>query len=88
MSALETLAIGKPLIISDIQGMSWIPDDCAIKFKRGEKDSLIKACNQLIKDKQKRKEIASAGKQFAKSCTWEKIVERYRNIIRKFISNE
>lgn len=87
ISALETISIGKPLVISNIEGMSWIPDICALRFKTGDKDSLIRACKKLISNKIKRRELAASGKKFAKSYTWKKLTSQYRDIITNFMSH-
>lgn len=85
ISALEILAVGKPLVISNIEGMSWIPNNCVLRFNSGGQESIINACNQLIINKDKRRNLASAGKKFAASFTWEEIVKNYKKTINNFM---
>ncbi len=85
-SALEAMAIGKPVITSDIKGLSWIPSDSSLRFKSEHVPSLVNKCLDMTKDSLKRRQIGKAGKSFAKKYTWKSISEIYRAFLVKYLS--
>ncbi len=81
ISALEAMSAGKPLIRTDILGMSWIPKDCALAFKLEDSDDLYKQCIKIISNKQLRHKLTMNGKELARKYSWDSIVKKFQSII-------
>lgn len=79
--ALETLAVGKPLICFDIDGFSWIPKELCIKIQNLNSETLAKTMDKLIKEKKLRKKLSANGRIFAQKFNWDSVAEKYEKFI-------
>jgi glycosyltransferase involved in cell wall biosynthesis len=81
--ALEAFAHGKPIVCFAVTGLNWIPQDCAIKVKPFYTDAYGMAIDRIITDKKLNDSMGKAGKIEAKKYSWEKIVEKYKEVLSK-----
>lgn len=86
ISALETLAVGKPLVKSGIEELSWIPTNAAITYNTNNPEALRNACFEVIENKKKRIKMGKTAKEFAKLYTWDAIGKKYNKIIKEFLN--
>lgn len=77
IAALESLALGKPVICSDIKGFSWIDRSICKKIPVENTDHLARAMITLLRDPSLRKTYSERGRQFAKSFTWDRVAKEY-----------
>lgn len=85
LAALESLAIGKPVVTSMTPGLSWIPHNTRISYPTNDPKAFANACLTLIEDKAKRKKLSKAAKEFTKNRSWKKVTKEYYQLLRNFI---
>lgn len=81
LSALESLALGKPLICFDIPGFSWVGKKIAIKVKPFDKKELAKNMLKLLQSKTLRARFKIASKKFARQFTWNNSAKYYNDFL-------
>jgi phosphatidyl-myo-inositol alpha-mannosyltransferase len=81
MVALEAMAHGKPLVYSDISGLSWIPEGAGIKLKNLNSLSLAEAIIKLLRSPSAMRRMGKVGYKFASIYTWDNQSAQYRNFI-------
>jgi glycosyltransferase involved in cell wall biosynthesis len=86
MVALESLAMGLPLVSFDIPGLKWIPNNCSQKVRSISPDSLAISLKNLSKSKLEIKLKVQNGMKFASSFTWDSISGRYKDLIHQTIN--
>jgi glycosyltransferase involved in cell wall biosynthesis len=86
--ALEALAFGIPLITFDIDGLSWIPNNCRIKIKSFDIQALSKKIISLSNDKDMQKKLITNGKKFTQQYTWGKVAQKYQNYFNYILKNK
>ncbi len=85
--ALEAMASGSPLIISDIEGLNWIPENIATRFDiEAGPEQLAQHIEQLCDDYNQRLEISKKSKDYAKNFDWDLITEQYQSFIQEVTS--
>ncbi len=85
-SALEGLAAGKPLIISDIPGYSWIPKKSSYKVARLTGAHLAEAIEDLLENKSKRVKLSSSAKEFAQKYKWVNITNNFEKVLQNTVN--
>lgn len=79
---LEAAACGRPVIVSSIPEVSFaVKAGFGEGFKTGDGRSLADAAKGVLSDKQKRSDMARAGRALASQYTWERIVDGYENVL-------
>ncbi len=82
-TALEALAMGKPLIRSDIRELKWMPDDTVLTFKNPEELKMNLA--KVSSNSDMRKDLSSKARSFAMNFDWKIIVEQFKKLIKENI---
>jgi PEP-CTERM/exosortase A-associated glycosyltransferase len=83
LKPLEAMAMGIPVLASDIGGHAEIISDgqTGLLFKTESRDSLVEQATRLGRDPQLRVQVGSGGRQWvATERTWEQIVGRYLRV--------
>ncbi len=86
MVALESLAMGVPLVSFDIPGLKWLPDNCSHKVHSIKSSDLVIAIRNLSKQKAETKAKVQNGLKFASGLTWDNISGKYENLIHQIIN--
>jgi glycosyltransferase involved in cell wall biosynthesis len=79
-SALEALAVGKPLVCFDIDGYKWIPDDVSVKVEKFNTKNLSDNLINLIRKKKLRLALGNKAKKFASKYDWLEVEKKYAAI--------
>ncbi|MCX8008882.1 MAG: glycosyltransferase family 4 protein [Patescibacteria group bacterium] len=77
LAVLESLAVGKPVICSDIEGFSWIDPKACVKIPLSDSEKLAHSIIEVIRNKRLRMMYKEKSKKFAKSFAWNRIAEQY-----------
>jgi glycosyltransferase involved in cell wall biosynthesis len=79
--ALEAMAFGKPVIVSDIPELSYvIKNKAGISFKTEDSISLAQSMKDLLISNE-RKEMGQRGRQWVKDFTWNKIALKFESFL-------
>lgn len=85
VSALEFLSLGKKVVIFDIDGLKWIPDNYCERVKSFDTLALYVAMKKLSEQETTQNEIRET-RLFAQEFEWENIIDRYENLINRLNS--
>jgi len=81
ITLLEAMASGKPCITTKISGMPYVVGDCGVKVKPGNPEALREAIQELLMNKEERKEKGVCGrKRVIEEFTKQKVSEKIRGI--------
>jgi glycosyltransferase involved in cell wall biosynthesis len=81
LAALEAMACGKAVIVSDIPEFGFVRDNGAgLSFKTGDVLSLAQSMKDLATNDE-RKEMGRRGKKFMQGFTWERIAKDYERFL-------
>ncbi len=83
--ALEAMAAKCPLIISNIQGLQWIPETCAVRFEKFDSREIAKNMIELSENAEKRELMGAAGKELVKQYTWDNVAKQYEYLISELV---
>ena len=83
LAAVEGMAAGKPVIASDVPGLSEVVKGAGLLFPRGDDDKLSSLISSLILDKTRYKEIASKCLNRSYEYDINKMVEKYIDVYKK-----
>jgi glycosyltransferase involved in cell wall biosynthesis len=80
--ALEAMAMGKPIIATDIEGISGILEDMktGLLVKPARPNQLAEAITMLSKDPVLRSHLSKNAKNMAKRYDWSNIVDQYEKV--------
>jgi glycosyltransferase involved in cell wall biosynthesis len=82
LTCLEAMAAGAPLIATDLPPVREIVDGAAELVPPGDPDALAEALARLLADRERRDELATAGRRRAARFTWrrtaDEVVGAYR----------
>jgi glycosyltransferase involved in cell wall biosynthesis len=78
---LEAWCYEVPPIIFDIEPLSWIPSEIAVKINPFDKTTFSSELMKLNEDSEKRKKITEKGKEFVRTFNWNKITDQYKDLI-------
>jgi glycosyltransferase involved in cell wall biosynthesis len=86
--ALEAMAYGKPIVVSDIKDLQYVTECRAgISFKSGSALSLAKSMIDCISGNE-RKAMGNNGRERVKNFTWHKIALKYENFLLSVLANQ
>jgi glycosyltransferase involved in cell wall biosynthesis len=71
LPVLEALAAGVPTACSNIEPLSTIADDAALRFDPGDVDAIASAMCRLVEDARLRERLSAAGPWRAAEFSWE-----------------
>ena len=82
---LEGLASGRPVIASNLPGMSrvFLDKKNIALFEPGNSEELANLINITLRQKEKSKKIGAGGKKLAKNYSWDKITKKITNLYSK-----
>lgn len=82
--ALESAAMGKPVIVSDIPELKYVTENgFGISFRSGDSNSLKEAIESLYSNESLILQMGEKGREYAKQFTWDRIAEEYENYLLK-----
>lgn len=89
-SLLREMALGRPVIVSDIGAFSELPDDVCIKIPAGpdasEPEWLFEYMNTLVNRPDLARALGeSAAAYVARECNWEKVAAQYADFLMRFV---
>lgn len=85
LSSLEILSFGIPLSVFDIEGLMWIPKDCAIKVPAFNVDKLAQVILTLYQDENLRNKLSKKGFKLAQKYSWENTTLMYKNCFERIL---
>ncbi len=86
--ALEALASGKPVIVSDIPEFDFVTERGAgISFRTGDALSLARSLTDLTLS-DKREVMGQRGREWVKDYTWDKIALRFELFLLQVLGRE
>lgn len=84
--ALEAMACGKALVVSDIPELSYVTDcGAGVSFRSGDAASLAQAMRDMAAN-ESRKEMGLKGRGWVKDLTWDKIAIRYEEFLSEVVA--
>ena len=83
LSVLEGMASGKPLVVSDVPGLSVVVAGAGVLFPCGDARRLAQILNRFREDKALREGIARSCRKRAEQYDIARTVEGYRDLYRK-----
>lgn len=82
---LEAFSCGVPVITSNASSLPEVSCQVGIEIDPTSLDELFSAMEWLARDESERKRRAIAGKNLARTLTWDAVVEKTLNVYRKVI---
>lgn len=79
--ALESASYGLPIVSFDIEGLSWVSREGAMKVKPFNEKALGDEILRLIKNPTLRRKTGTSGREIAKGHSWDSVFTYYRNYI-------
>jgi len=79
--ALEAMAVGTPVLTSNIPTINEVVGDAALLVNPKEVKSITKAMNDLVINQSLRKSLIAKGNQVIKKYSWDKTAKEYYNLI-------
>lgn len=76
--ALEAMSYGKPLVSFAIQGLDWLPTDCAIKVKPFDIKQYAESMLILLTDHNLRKNMSLLAHKKSLEYSWKNISDAYK----------
>ena len=80
LSSIEGMAVGRPFIASDVDGLREITNGAGILFPHGDARQLAKEIEQLMDDGEYYKNVADRCMKRAKKYDISKMVNEYERI--------
>ena len=80
LSNIEGMAVGKPFIASDVDGLREMTQDAGLLFPHGDDKALAELIRQLHDDQQLYKQVATACYEKARQFDISKMVEKYNEV--------
>lgn len=80
VAAVEAMAAGMPVIVSDVPGLSQVVGSAGLLFPPGDADCLARHIRSLLASEPLRRQLAQAGRARARSFSIERSVEAYINL--------
>lgn len=81
LPVLEALAAGIPVACSDIPPLHEVAGDAALFFDPSDEGAMAAGIEQVLTDAHLRERLAQAGRERARSFTWERTAEQTRQVL-------
>lgn len=90
MSLLESMALGTPVVASDVGDVPWLLDAVGggICVPAGEEDAFAKACGRLLEDAELRRRLGEAGAAGVAEFDVPRMAERYAEVFAAALAGE
>ena len=75
LKPLEAMALGKPVLASDVGGLRELVADERCLFRAGDVDALVERIRAFARDAGLRAEVARAGRERARERDWSRVVQ-------------
>ena len=75
LKPLEAMALGKPLLASDVGGLRELVADKRCLFRAGDVDALVERIRAFASDAGLRTEVVRAGRERARERDWSRVVQ-------------
>lgn len=85
VSILEAMAMGLPIISSNVGGISEIVTDNGILFESGDEEQFINSVLLLATDKEQRKKMACKSLNYATKYSIDKVLKKYLRVFGELI---
>lgn len=79
--ALEAVSYGLPIVSFNIEGLSWMPKECAIKVRPFDEKAFGDEILELTKNPKLRRKMGMRGKTLVKRFVWDKVYGDYLKFI-------
>lgn len=79
-TAVEAMACGRPVVASDLGGLSWVVEHeiTGLLCRPGDPEDLAAKCSQLLDDAELRKQLGNNGRtKFEQQFTWKHIIQNH-----------
>lgn len=83
LTAVEIMAAGKPVIVSNVDGLKQVVEGAGIIFNKGDEKDLAKKVELLLSDKTLYEEMAKKCNKRAREYDISLMAEKYKNIYLK-----
>jgi len=83
-ATLEALALGLPLIVTDVGGMREL-SGAALLIKPGDPNQLAQALSQLLRSEELRKELSRKAKAFVERFSWEEVIPKLVTLFKEAV---
>lgn len=87
LSALEIMSCGKPVVASDVLGLSQVVGGAGLLFPQGDYEALARHLTSLLSLPEYYQEVASKCLERAKEYSIQLTVEHYLNVYNKVLKN-
>lgn len=86
LSALEAIALGKPIVCFNIDGFRWLTaEKHVLKANAYDINEYANLLKKLINDESLYKNLSNNSKQFAQQYSWDNTIKKYEQLIKKHI---
>lgn len=85
IAALEAMAVGLPVIASDVPGLSWVVGDAGILCKPGDQDALAQQMSLLASNPELRKVLSAKSKDRAKQFDIKNVADAHIRLYESLI---
>ena len=83
---LEAMACGKPVIVSDIHELAYVPENgSGISFRTGDSSALAEAMKKILRSND-RQAMGQKGRDWVRNFTWDTIALQYEKYLQDVIS--
>ena len=83
--SLEAAAWGLPIICFDIEGLRWLPKNCALKIKPFSVDLFSKEMERLESDSRLRESLGNSARVYVRRYSWNDIFRKYEKFITQLV---
>lgn len=84
--ALESMSYGKPVLHFELPWLRWMAGKGNVGVPPFDVDRLAKELKRLSEDEQLRRDLGRQAYLSAQDYTWEKMADRYRNLVRLILT--
>lgn len=85
-AAVEGMALGKPVIASDVSGLAQVVGDAGLLFEKGNEIELSQQILSISNDKEKYQTLAQKGYLKAKNYDLKKMIQAYEKVYNQVIA--
>ena len=87
LPALEAMACGVPVVVSDVSSLPEVVGDAGIKVDAHDAEQLADALAELLRSNEQRQQMSAAGLRHAATFTWVRAADQITRIYREAASS-